>query len=170
MPAPPSAASTAAPTAAGASHRVGPRRLFRALAVTEAVTWGLLLGGMVLKYGTRTTELGVQVFGMVHGVAFVAYVVGALVVGVDQRWSGRRLLVGLLAAVPPFTTIWFDAATERRGLLDRRWRLTDPSRATTPPERVVGGLLRRPLRAAAVGVLVVVVLTGLALLAGPPVG
>src|SRR5690606_12939990 len=85
--------------------RVGPLRLFRAVAVTEAVTWALLLLGMVLKYGTGTTDLGVRVFGLVHGVAFIAYGVTTLVVAVDQRWSLRRTVAGLACAVPPFATV-----------------------------------------------------------------
>ena len=84
-----------------------PDRLFRRLAVTEAITWALLLTGMFLKYVTETTELGVRIFGMVHGVAFVAYCVTTVVVGVDQRWSVRRALAALACAVPPFATVPF---------------------------------------------------------------
>ena len=47
--------------------------LFRRVAIAEAITWALLLTGMFLKYVTETTELGVRVFGMVHGVVFIAY-------------------------------------------------------------------------------------------------
>ena len=77
-----------------------PRGVFRALAISEAVTWALLLTGMLLKYVTETTELGVQVFGMVHGVVFIAYCLVTVVVAVDQRWSLPRLALGLVAAVP----------------------------------------------------------------------
>ena len=67
---------------------MSPVLLFRRVAVAEAVTWALLLGGMVLKYVTDTTELGVRVFGMVHGVVFVAY----CLVTCWWRWTsaGRR--------------------------------------------------------------------------------
>ena len=64
-----------------------PHGVFRAVAVTEAVTWGLLLTGMVLKYVTETTELGVQVFGMVHGVVFIAYCL-------FESYADRRGLLG----------------------------------------------------------------------------
>ncbi len=146
-----------------------PVRLFRTVAVAEAVTWALLLSGMVLKYLTETTELGVQVFGMVHGVVFIAYVLTALVVWVDQSWSPVRGLVGLAAAVPPFATVLFDRATERRGLLGDRWRLgRDPSPARAAPERGVAWLLRHPGRAVVAGLGAVVVLTLLVLAVGPP--
>ncbi len=148
-----------------------PRRLFRAVAVAEAVTWGLLLVGMVLKYVTRTTEVAVSVFGMVHGVVFIAYVLTALVVWVDQRWSLVRGLLGLAAAVPPFLTIPFVRDTEGRGLLDAGWRLRAPGTTPAgPAERAVAGLLRRPARAALGGVAAVAALTAVALAVGPPVG
>ena len=65
------------------------------MAIAEAITWALLLTGMFLKYVTETTELGVRVFGMAHGVVFIAYCLTTVVVAVDQRWSpGRTLLPG----------------------------------------------------------------------------
>jgi hypothetical protein len=36
---------------------MSPRRLFRIVAVAEAITWAMLLTGMFLKYVTETTEL-----------------------------------------------------------------------------------------------------------------
>jgi integral membrane protein len=146
---------------------MSPLHLFRRVAIAEAVTWGLLLVGMFLKYVTETTELGVRVFGMVHGVVFVAYCLTTVVVAVDQRWSARRTLLGLAASVPPFCTVLFDRYAERRGGLADAWRLT-----TSAPQRVVdrpvAWLLRNPVRGAAAGLVAVVALTGLALLVGPP--
>ena len=145
-----------------------PQALFRRVAVAEAVTWALLLGGMFLKYVTETTEVGVRVGGMLHGVVFVAYCLTTVVVAVDQRWSARRTALGLLASVPPFFTVLFDVVAERRGAFGP-WRLTvDPPRG--PLERPAAWLLRNPLRGAVVGLAAVAVLTGLALLVGPPVG
>ena len=114
--------------------RVSPVLLFRRVAVAEAVTWALLLGGMFLKYVTDTTELGVRVFGMVHGVVFVAYCLVTLLVAVDQRWSPSRTALGLACAVPPFLTVWFDRYAEARGALGscggsptRRWPPAGPN-------------------------------------------
>jgi integral membrane protein len=148
---------------------VSPLLLFRRVAIAEAVTWALLLTGMFLKYVTETTELAVRVFGMAHGVVFIAYCLVTLLVGVDQRWSRGRVLLGLVSAVPPFLTVWFDRYAERRGALAPSWRLV--SGATERPlERPVARLLRNPLRGALVGVVSVAVLTGVALVVGPPVG
>lgn len=146
-----------------------PLTLFRRVAVAEAVTWGLLLAGMFLKYVTQTTELGVRIFGMAHGVVFVAYCLATVVVAVDQRWSFRLLVGGLACAVPPFATVPFERYAERRGALDTSWRLVaaDPA---GPVERVVAWLLRNPVRGLAAGALGVAVLTGVALVVGPPAG
>jgi integral membrane protein len=143
-----------------------PRGLFRALAVAEAVTWALLLTGMFLKYVTETTELGVQVFGMVHGVVFIAYCLVTLLVAIDQRWSLGRTVLGLVAAVPPFATLAFEAYADRRGLLGDQWLSRHDS--PTAPQRAVCWLLRH--HRLAVGLLVVAVagLTGAALVVGPP--
>ena len=147
-----------------------PLVLFRRLAVAEAVTWALLLTGMVLKYVTRTTELGVQVFGMVHGVVFVAYCVGTVFVAVDRRWSLGRTLLGLAAAVPPFATIWFERRVVTAANRGDGWRLA-PGRQhpAGPAEHLQAWTLRRPALAVLAGVVLVGALTGAALLVGPPV-
>lgn len=147
---------------------MGPRLLFRVVAVAEAFTWALLLAGMFLKYVTETTEVGVQVGGMLHGVVFVAYCVTTVAVAVDGMWSARRTALGLLAAIPPFFTVWFDIAVERRNGLENHWRL----RRAQPDgrfEQLLALLLRRPLQGLAAGLVLVAGLTALALLVGPPV-
>ena len=143
-----------------------PRSLFRGLAVAEAITWALLLTGMFLKYVTETTELGVQVFGMVHGVVFIAYCLVTVVVAVDQRWSLPRLALGLVAAVPPFATLLFESYADRRGLLGREWLSRHDS--PTAPQRAVCWLLRHHRLAAGLLVVAVAALTGAALVVGPP--
>ena len=146
-----------------------PLTLFRRLAVAEAVTWALLLTGMFLKYGTGTTDLAVRVFGMVHGVVFIGYCLVTLLVGIDQRWSRARVLLGLVSSVPPFMTVWFDRHAERRGLLADTWRLT-AAEPRTGLDRAVAWLLRNPLRGALAGFVAVAALTGVALRVGPPAG
>lgn len=144
-----------------------PRRLHRLVSRAEAVTWALLLTGMFLKYVTETTELGVRVFGMLHGIVFIAYCLATVLLWVDQRWSFGRLVAGLACAIPPFATVPFELYAERRGLLADQWRLRvhEPS---TPIERVAALVLRRPALGAAAGVGAVAVLTGVALVVGPP--
>lgn len=147
---------------------MSPATLYRRVAVAEAITWALLLLGMVLKYVTDTTELGVQLAGPVHGTVFIAYCLVTVLLAVDRRWSAGQLLLGLVSAVPPFVTLWFEPWARRRGLLGERWRLrAEP--AGPAYERPVAWLVRRPLAGAAVGAVAVATLTAAALLAGPPV-
>lgn len=146
---------------------MSPTRLYRVVATAEAVTWAGLLTGMVLKYVTETTELGVRVFGMLHGVVFIGYCLTTVVVAVDRRWSLRRTALGLASAVPPFVTIWFDRRVERDGGLGPVWRLVDES-PTQLMERPVAWLLRNPARGLVTGLVAVLALTGVALLVGPP--
>lgn len=145
-----------------------PRNVFRALAVTEAITWLCLLTGMFVKYVVGTTEVGVQIAGPVHGVAFIAYCLVTVLVGIDQQWSRRRLVLGLAASVPPLMTVWFDQYVEKRGGLDDHWHSRHDS--DTPAERAVCWLLRHHRQALVGFVVAVAALTGIALLAGPPVG
>ncbi len=136
---------------------ITPLRAFRVVAIAEAVTWAGLLTGMFLKYVADVTEVGVQVFGMLHGVVFVAYVVVVLVVAVDRGWSVGRSLLGLAASVPPFATVLLDRVAERRGWLgaaDDSWR--------------IGVLRRHPAACVAAALVTVGVLTTLALAIGPP--
>ena len=146
---------------------MSPTRLFRAVAIAEAITWAGLLVGMFLKYVTETTELGVRLFGMFHGIVFIAYVVTTLVVWVDRKWSAGRGLLALVASVPPLMTIPLERHAIRRGWLGDTWRL--PAGAgSSLPDRVVAWLLLNPLRGVGVGLVAVMALTGLALLVGPP--
>lgn len=145
-----------------------PAVLFRRIAIAEAITWALLLTGMFLKYVTHTTELGVKVFGMIHGVVFVSYVVTTVTVWVDQKWTARRGIGALLASIPPFVTVLVEVLAVRRGWLGESWRLRESSSGLSHPERAVRWVLLAPVRGALVGVAAVVLLSGLALMVGPP--
>lgn len=151
---------------------MSPRRLFRLVATAEVITWALLLFGMFLKYVTRTTALGVTVFGMVHGIVFLTYCVVTVIVSTNQRWSVREDVLALAAGVPPFLTLWFEKRQERRGRLEGPWRLGGPNREqpVDAAERAVAVLLARPRVAIAVVACVVAALTALALFVGPPGG
>lgn len=148
-----------------------PRTLFPALARAEAVTWALLLLGMVLEHVTGTTALGVAVFGLVHGVVFLGYVLVALLVGVDQRWSWRLGLAALVGGVLPFATLWVEHRVERTGRLGHRWRLAPGGQAPgDPAERLLARALARPVAAAVAAGAAVLAATALLLVAGPPGG
>ena len=121
-----------------------------------------------MKYVVGTTEVGVQVAGPIHGVAFISYCLVAVVVGIDQQWSRGRLLLGLASAVPPLMTVWFDRHVEARDGLAEEWHSRHDS--ATAAERAVCWLLGHHRQAIVGFVVAVAALTGVALLAGPPVG
>ena len=148
---------------------MSPRKIFRYAAIAEAVTWTLLLAGMFLKYVTETTELGVRIGGMAHGVVFIAYCLITVVVAIDARWTFKRTALGLLSAIPPYFTIWFDVAMDRRGALSRGWRLSTVAPANVL-EQLASWLIRKPGQGIAAGLVAVAGLTAVALLMGPPVG
>jgi integral membrane protein len=145
-----------------------PLRVFRAAAIAEALSWAGLLAGMFLKYVTETTELGVKVFGPIHGVVFIAFCLVTVLVAVNQGWSRGRTLLGLASSIPPFATVPFDAYAERRGLLGDTWR--DHSTSDSAVRRGVCWLVAHYRAGALILAGAVAALTGLALLAGPPVG
>ena len=92
---------------------------FRIVAVAEACSWIGLLAGMFVKYVPETTELGVKIFGPIHGGIFVAYVVVALVTARVLRWSVGTTVLALVASIPPLATVWFERRATRAGQLPR---------------------------------------------------
>ncbi|UQU64638.1 MMPL family transporter [Couchioplanes caeruleus] len=95
-------------------------RAFTWIAVIEACTWAGLLTGMYFKYIPKTTEIGVRIFGTLHGAAFIAYVLLTVMVAIRLKWRlGRTTLFALLAAIPPFMTVAFELWARRTGRLPR---------------------------------------------------
>ncbi len=92
-------------------------RVFAVAAFAEGLTWAGLLVGMLLKYGTQTTDLAVWVFGRLHGAVFLFYVMVALVSAVRLRWPWWAWILALLAAVPPLVTVPLEMWFRRIGLL-----------------------------------------------------
>jgi len=91
--------------------------VFRTVAVAEACSWIGLLIGMFVKYVPETSELGVKIFGPIHGGIFMAYVVVALLAARILRWDVRTTLLALIASVPPLATLWFERWAARTGRL-----------------------------------------------------
>ncbi|PZR51522.1 hypothetical protein DNL40_16010 [Xylanimonas oleitrophica] len=95
-------------------------RLYAVVAFAEAASWAGLLVGMFLKYVTQTTEVGVQVFGAIHGALFIVYVAVTIFAAVRLRWSWKVALVALAASVPPLTTVPMEMWLRRTGRLSAR--------------------------------------------------
>ena len=81
---------------------------FRLIAFAEAVSWVGLLTGMYFKYlGSPQTEVGVKVFGPIHGGIFIAFVVSALLVGIAFKWGAVTWLLALLGSIVPLGSVIF---------------------------------------------------------------
>lgn len=93
---------------------------FRTIAIAEAISWAGLLVGMLFKYVLNGNELGVHIFGTVHGVIFIAYVVLALLAKRGLAWNGKVTTYALLASIPPFGSIVFERWATRTGKLDEK--------------------------------------------------
>jgi integral membrane protein len=91
---------------------------FRLVALAEAVTWVGLLVGMYFKYlGTPRTEIGVKIFGMAHGLVFIAFVITAVFAGMAFKWATGTWLLALLASIVPLGSVIFLISADRAGLL-----------------------------------------------------
>ncbi|MEU8073017.1 MULTISPECIES: DUF3817 domain-containing protein [unclassified Micromonospora] len=98
--------------------RDGWTRAFVVVAFAEACSWAALLAGMAVKYGPPGNEIGVKIFGPIHGGLFVLYGLLTLLVARRRRWTLVQTGLALAAAVPPFATVLFERWAQRRGLLD----------------------------------------------------
>ncbi|AQT82646.1 hypothetical protein B1R94_08070 [Mycolicibacterium litorale] len=81
---------------------------FRLVALAEAVSWIGLLVGMYFKYlGSPRTEIGVKIFGMAHGLVFIAFVVTAVLAGIAYTWGVLTWLLALLGSIVPLGSVIF---------------------------------------------------------------
>jgi integral membrane protein len=91
---------------------------FRLVALAEAVTWVGLLIGMYFKYlGTPRTEIGVKIFGMAHGLVFIAFVITAVFAGLAFSWAAKIWLLALLASIVPLGSVIFLIWADRARIL-----------------------------------------------------
>jgi integral membrane protein len=150
---------------------VSPKRLFRGLALAEAVTWTILITALILR-ATAGLDAAVLVGGSIHGFVFLAYAAIVLLVGVNQRWGIGLMALGVVTAIVPYATIPFEVWLVRRGRLEGDWRRE--AGAHPADGNVVNRLLRwglaRPLLLTALGVVGVAAVFTALLIVGPPGG
>ncbi|MEU1548520.1 MULTISPECIES: DUF3817 domain-containing protein [Nocardia] len=90
---------------------------FRFVAVLEAISWFLLIIGMVFKRIPEPVLWPVKVFGMTHGIVFVLFVITAIVAARELGWSAKTTVLALLSSIPPFCTVLFEVWAVRSGQL-----------------------------------------------------
>ncbi|MEV6774233.1 DUF3817 domain-containing protein [Nocardia sp. NPDC051030] len=104
----------------------------RFFGILEAPSWALLLLGSLLK---RADALGiadqpikwpVMVFGMLHGIVFLAYAINCLLASREFEWPGKTTGLALVSTVIPFASVFFERWAIRTG------QLGELSQAATP--------------------------------------
>ncbi|PJJ70949.1 integral membrane protein [Diaminobutyricimonas aerilata] len=149
---------------------MSPRALFRTFAIAEAVTWALLIAGMLQKYVFHGGGWGVSIGGALHGFVFLGFAAVVLLVALNQRWSVGLTLLAWASAVVPFASIPAEIALDRSGRLAGGWRreATADPRDAHPLDRWLRWWLNRPvLLAVVLGAVLVAVFVAL-LIGGPP--
>ncbi|MFT4087045.1 MAG: DUF3817 domain-containing protein [Gordonia sp. (in: high G+C Gram-positive bacteria)] len=93
-----------------------PAKRFRFIAVVEAITWAVLIVAMVVKR-VADMDSAIRVPGMVHGIAFIVFVVITFLTARSLGWNWKVLLLALFSSLPPFCTVVFEWWAKRGGLL-----------------------------------------------------
>lgn len=92
---------------------------FRIVAIAEALSWAGLLVGMYFKYlAGSPTEVGVKIFGPIHGGVFMAFVVAAVVVGIQRKWNVITWALALLGSIVPLGSVIFVIWADKLGRID----------------------------------------------------
>jgi integral membrane protein len=148
-----------------------PLTLFRTLAIAEAVSWTLLIAGLILR-ATADLDIAVTIGGGIHGFVFLAYGATAVLVALNQRWTAVPAVVAIGSAIIPYATIPTEIWLHRSGRLDGAWRLEETSdpRDRRALDRLLRFFLRRPWVLAALIATAVIVLFVVLLIIGPPGG
>lgn len=148
-----------------------PLNLFRTLAIAEAISWTLLITGLILR-ATTGLALGVTIGGGIHGFVFLAYGATAILVAMNQRWGVWPTLVAVVSTIVPYATIPAEVWLHRSGRLAGDWRLgaTDDPRDATWHDRLMRWFLRRPWVLGVLIALAVIAIFAVLLLIGPPGG
>jgi integral membrane protein len=148
-----------------------PKSLFRVLAIAEAITWTLLITGLIVR-ATVGLDVAVSIGGGIHGFVFLAYGATAVLLTVNQRWSVGTAILTIGSAIIPYATIPVELWLARSGRLAGAWRTeaSDNPRDAGWVDRTMRWFLKHPfilvlLIAAAVVLLYVVLIT-----LGPPGG
>ncbi|MCJ1707056.1 DUF3817 domain-containing protein [Microbacterium sp. VKM Ac-2923] len=148
-----------------------PLTLFRTLAIAEAISWTLLIGGLILR-AAADLPLAVTIGGGIHGFVFLAYGATAVLVALNQRWGVGPTALAIVSAVIPYATVPTEIWLHRTGRLRGAWRLDETAdpRDRRPIDRLLRFFLRRPWILALALVAAVALAFVVLLIVGPPGG
>lgn len=148
-----------------------PGRLYRVLAIAEAITWTILISALIAR-AVGAPGIVVTIGGGIHGFVFLAYAATAVLVALNQRWHPGVGVLAVVSAVVPYATIPMEVWLHRTGRLTGDWRLeaSDDPRDRRWYDRLMRWFLRRPWVLAVLLVVGIVALYVILLLIGPPGG
>ena len=149
-----------------------PKKLFRLFSLAEAVTWTLLIGGLILRATVGVPSVAFTVVGGLHGAVFLTYAVIASITGVNQRGGFGRTVLGVVLAIVPYATIPFELYVQRSGKLEGDWRREHSGDARDDHwfDRLYRWFIIRPALITIVMFAVVTAIFAVLLMAGPPGG
>ena len=156
----------------GKPNKYTPKSLFRTFALAEAVTWTMLIAGLVGKQFWEWPQTLVTVIGGIHGAVFLGYGVISALVGVNQRWGFWKIVAGTSLAILPYATVPFEKRVEKQGELEGDWRKEHSGHVKDDHwfDALYRWFINRPVLLAAALVLVVVAIFAALLILGPPGG
>lgn len=92
---------------------------FRVVAITEGISYLVLLFiAMPLKY-MAGIEKAVTYTGWAHGILFMLYIYTLISVVLDQKWNFRKTFLAFLASLIPFATF----------IMDKNWKAEEKALA-----------------------------------------
>ncbi|MCS5497458.1 DUF3817 domain-containing protein [Cnuibacter physcomitrellae] len=150
-----------------------PLTLYRTVAIAEAVSWTLLIAGLVLR-ATVGLDVAVSIGGGIHGFVVLAYAATTVLVAKNQHWTARPTILALIATVVPYATVPLELWLHRSGRLDGPWR-TAPAPAPGDPrdrtwhDRAFRAAIGHPLLLGGGLVAAVALAFAVLLVIGPPV-
>lgn len=148
-----------------------PARLYRVLAIAEAITWTILISALIAR-AVGAPGIVVTIGGGIHGFVFLSYGATAILVAVNNRWKVGVAVLAVASAIVPYATIPMEIWLHRTGRLEGEWRLeeTDDPRDKNWFDRLVRWFLRRPWVLGALIAVAIVTLYVVLLILGPPGG
>ncbi|QLD10726.1 DUF3817 domain-containing protein [Microbacterium oleivorans] len=146
-----------------------PLTAFRSLAIAEAISWTLLILGLVVR-ALFELPVAVTIGGGIHGFVFLCYGATAVLVAWNNRWRLVPTLCALGAAVIPYATVPTEMILRRRGLLAGQWRIeaTDDPRDARALDRFLRWFVRRPAVLAVILAVGIIAAYVVLLVIGPP--
>ena len=148
-----------------------PARLYRVLAIAEAITWTLLIGALIAR-AVGAPGIVVTIAGGIHGFVFLSYGATAILVAFNQRWSIGLGILAVGSAIVPYATIPMEIWLHRKGRLAGDWRLEVSAHPQdrTWYDRLMRWFLNHAWLLVALIAVAVVALYVILLLVGPPGG